>query len=233
MIKVLTTLVISLVIVRAVKAELIFQKQVSPELKAQVLSDIDFIKSLNADPNLPKNPATPLHQKIFGNLDGVNYETWLKDRVKQIGRDECGGGESVTACVIPFFSQNTLWITSNYIRFSMPTLVRASIILHEARHTETANKNWPHEECPTPFLDEKGDAVKGYFSGVLLEGKPACDKTSFGSYGSQVVWYYNLKKSCKSCSEKVLLDAEIFGADTMKRMIDKKVKLELKNDLGL
>jgi hypothetical protein len=104
------------------------------------------------------------------------------------------------------------------------------VIIHEARHTEDGMGNWPHVKCPTPFLDEQGKEITSIWSGAKLQGERACDDSKYGSYATATVFLKNIAKCCKSCNEKVKMDAEIYGTDQLKRITNSIYKKEMIED---
>ena len=64
-----------------------------------------------------------------------------------------------------------------------------------------------------------------------LAGEPACDSTPFGSYGSSTILLKNVQKFCKSCTEKVKMDAGMYADDQLKRVTDAQAKESIKRDL--
>ena len=200
-----------------------FDRSVSPETQAQITSDLKIAFSAEG------KAASPLHRQIFGEIKGSDYEKYFSDRIHKISAMDCGGGKGVVACVAPGFfgyGADIMYITKNYLTYDMPQVTRISVVYHEARHTEGKHGFWPHVNCPKPFLDDQGDPVKSIISGVDLSGLPACDKTAMGSYGSATIMLLNLAKSCTSCTEKLKTDAEMYGLDQLKRIVDKQA-LEL------
>src|ERR1700745_4080636 len=53
-------------------APLKFDSNVPADLKTQILADFTFIGSIRSD-----SQATPMHQQIFGAVDGTNYLGWF------------------------------------------------------------------------------------------------------------------------------------------------------------
>ncbi len=205
--------------------KLSFDSDVPKEVQDQMLADLAFVQTIRGD------SASKLHQKIFGNLDGASYGNFFKSRVFSIGLDDCGMGKAV-ACVIPFEDPSKMWLTKNFIGFSHPQIARLMIVFHEARHTESRHMHWPHAICPTPFQDAQGKDKLSIWTGAILEGEPACDQTVFGSYGSSAIMLKNIQKHCTNCSEKVKMDAGLYGDDQMGRLIDAKAKADMDADLG-
>ena len=205
-------------------AGLQFDPEVQPALKKQIMDDFAFIQSIKS------NDASPMHQKVFGTVDGTNYFKWFNKRVFSVGLDDCGSPTAV-ACVIIMYS-NKIWMTPNYTKFNHPQISRLSVIYHEARHTEEENGNWSHANCPVPFKDSRGNDMHSIWTGALLEGKPACDITAFGSYGSATIFLKNIAKNCSNCSEKVKADADLYGNDQLGRITDPQSKKNMISDFG-
>jgi hypothetical protein len=223
-------------------------------VKSYVLSIVLFFQvsalAYEFDPSLPKAVAnqmsqdlafmnsiegghvTPLHQGIFGKMDGAGYKQFFESRVRRIGYNACGGGNAV-ACVIPSLSSSSIWITNNYIKFSHPQISRLMVVYHETRHTEVKNGNWMHADCPIPFLDENGNEMKSIWTGARLAGEAACDSTPLGSYGSSTILLKNISLHCDNCNEKVKMDAGIYADDQLGRVTDPTAKADMKRDFTL
>ncbi len=202
-----------------------FDSNVPKEIQQQITQDLDAIKTIGGE------KSSPLHQKIFGKVDGPAYVQFFESRVKGVGMNSCGGGNAV-ACVIPFFDSTKIWLTKNYTQFSHPTIAKMMVVFHEARHTERQNGNWGHATCPTPFLDADGSEMKSIWTGASLAGQPACDVTPLGSYGSSTIMLKNIEKFCTNCTEKMRMDAGIYSADQLKRVTDAKAKAEMIQDFA-
>lgn len=201
-----------------------FDSDVPADVRKQMEEDLVFMTGLTG------GDGTPMHQQVFGAVDGKQYEAFFNDRVKEIGIQDCGNPNAV-ACVSPFMDPSKMWITENYIKFSHPQIARLQVVYHEARHTEVKNGNWSHARCPRPFRDENGKDHKSIWTGAPLAGEPACDKTPFGSYGSSVILLKNVERSCTNCTDKVKTDAGIYGDNQFIRIIDKKARADMKKDL--
>ncbi len=200
-----------------------FDRKMPSEVKQEILKDLSFMSSIEG-----RSPSA-LHQEIFGLMNGDNYNQFFKDRVKKFGLSTCGSKNSV-ACVIPWVT-NTVYLTENYTKFKHPQIARLLVLYHEARHTEGHNRNWPHAKCPQPFNDENGQARTSIWTGASLAGAPGCDSSYKGAYGSTVVLMKNIALNCENCSEKVLMDAEIYADDQLIRVTDPKAKEDILNDL--
>jgi hypothetical protein len=201
-----------------------FDNDVPANIKAQMLDDLNFVGTIQG------SQASPLHQQIFGQVNGATYSQFFSSRVQSVGMNGCGDGNAV-ACVIPMEDSSKIWLTQNYIKFSHPQIARLMVVFHESRHTEDANNNWPHATCPTPFLDKDGSDMKSIWTGAALAGEPACDETPFGSYGSSMIMLKNISKFCTNCSDKVKMDAGIYADDQFKRLIGQDAISQVTQDL--
>lgn len=201
-----------------------FDNDVPADIQKQMTEDFSFIGSIQG------NGASALHQQIFGQVDGATYQKFFTDRVTAVGLNSCGNGGAV-ACVIPMIDSSKIWLTQNYIKFSHPQIARLMVVFHESRHTEDANSNWPHATCPTPFLDKNGNDMKSIWTGLALQGQPACDVTPFGSYGSSMIMLKNVQKFCSNCTDKVKMDAGIYADDQFGRVIDAGAISQIQKDL--
>lgn len=201
-----------------------FDSDVPTDIKNQMIGDLQFINTIQG------GTASSLHNQIFGDVDGATYTRFFESRVTAIGLNDCGSPNAV-ACVIPFLDPSKMWITQNFIKFSHPQIARTMVVFHEARHTETKNGFWGHATCPTPFVDENGKEIRSIWTGAALAGEPACDVTPFGSYGSSMIMLKNIQKFCKSCTDKVKMDAGLYADDQFKRVIDPNAIKAIRDDL--
>ena len=200
-----------------------FDSDVPEAIKIQMLNDLRFIGSIQG------NKASPLHRKIFGEVDGKNYTQFFESHVRGVGMDNCGDSKAV-ACVIPFMNPRKMWLTPNFTNFTHPAIARLMILFHEARHTESGHGHWSHATCPEPFLDVDGNDMKSIWTGSSLAGYPACDETPLGSYGSSTIMLKNIEKRCTNCSEKVRLDAGIYADNQFGRIIDDEAREQMSAD---
>ncbi|MFM6927840.1 MAG: hypothetical protein ACKOX6_05210 [Bdellovibrio sp.] len=221
-------IIFSLLLVGSLAAQAIptFSKDISPEMKQQILQDLDFVKAIDG------NGSSAFYKQIFSrnNLNGNDLMAFFDQRISSFGRDNCGGGPAVAACVIPWMKSSTMWITPNYEKNNMPQIYRVSIIFHESRHTEVNNGSWSHATCPTPYLDDNGKDIVGIISGTKMQGLAACDNTPIGAYGMQAVLLKNIEKNCSTCNDKMKMDAQIFGDDGIYRISNLTARQQLKND---
>ena len=201
-----------------------FDTDVPADIQTQMTTDLGFMNGIQG------SATSPLHQQIYGSVSGTDYAKFFSSHVTAVGLNDCGDKNAV-ACVIPFFDSSKMWITQNYIKFSHPQVARLMVVFHEARHTEDAQSNWPHANCPTPFLDDAGHDMVSIWTGASLAGRPACDSTPFGSYGSSTILLKNLSKNCSNCSEKVKLDAGMYADDQIGRITSAQAKSDIKKDI--
>jgi len=202
-----------------------FDSDVPADIQAQMLADLKFVGTIQG------GAGTPLHRQIFGAVDGATYTKFFNSRVASVGMNDCGDANAV-ACVIPFEDASKMWLTQNYIKCSHPQIARLMVVFHESRHTETQNDNWPHANCPTPFLDADGKDMKSIWTGASLAGEPACDVTPFGSYGSSTIMLKNVQKFCTNCTDKVKMDAGLYADDQLGRITDDGAKKQMQDDFA-
>ncbi len=197
-------------------------------VRQQLTEDLEFVGTL-------QGRGTPaLFQEIFSSpaLNGAELLSFFNERVQLVNMDDCGGGPAVGACVRPYVDPSVMWLTQNYVTFDIPRIFRLSVVFHEARHTEVTNDFWHHATCPVPYRDESGNDIVGIISGTKMEGQAACDLTPYGSYGLQAVFLKTIEKTCSNCSDKVLMDAQLFGDDTLKRISDVNVRKSMRDALN-
>lgn len=221
-----TLLVLAITASGLIAQAIAYDSDVPADIKAQMESDLGFMNGIQGS-----GQQTAMHKQIFGEVSGVSYQSFFESRVTGLGMNSCGGGMAV-ACVIPYMDSSKMWLTQNFVKFSHPQIARLMVVYHESRHTENDNGNWPHDTCPTPFLDEQGKDMISIWTGAKLEGEPACDSTAFGSYGSSTILLKNVAKYCSNCSDKVKMDADIYATDQLGRIDSPDVKKSMLADFN-
>ena len=204
---------------------LTYDSDVPAAIQTQMADDLAFMNQIQG------SGQTKLHKQIFGAVDGKTYQNFFETRIQSVGLDDCGGGKAV-ACVMPFSDPNKMWLTPNFIKFSHPQIARMMVVYHESRHSESAHSNWPHDTCPTPFLDENGKTMVSIWTGATLAGEPACDSTPLGSYGSSTILLKNVSLNCSNCSAKVKMDADLYATDQLGRIDKASVKAAMIADFN-
>ncbi|MFI5361060.1 MAG: hypothetical protein ACHQ49_03735 [Elusimicrobiota bacterium] len=202
---------------------MVFDADVPEDIQKQMRADMAFIGGIKG------GAGTPLHQKIFGAVDGATYVNFFETRVTGIGMNDCGSGKAV-ACVIPFQDPSKMWLTQNFVKFDHPAIARMMIVFHESRHTESQNGNWMHATCPDPWNDAEGKPVVSVWTGATLAGEAACDSTPLGSYGSSTIMLKNISKSCTNCTDKVRMDAGFYSDNQLGRITDEGAHQEMVED---
>ena len=172
-----------------------FGEEVPAKIRTQVTQDLKTVSSFKS------NTTSELHKEIFGEVEGKNYMEWLESRITRIGLNDCGSDGKAVACVIPFLGASKIWLTKNYTELDHPMIAKVSVLYHEARHTETENGHWSHARCPTPFKNESGKDVTSLWTGAKLQGRPSCDKTPYGSYGSALIMLIG-PRLCRAASPR-------------------------------
>jgi hypothetical protein len=171
-----------------------YAREVPASVRQTIDADLNFLYSFEL------SGQTPLHSEIFGQARGTAYKQFFEKYVKEIGFHDCGDGTSV-ACAFPGSDSDKIFLTAHYL--SSPktnSVTRLSSLFHETRHLDSNSANWPHEMCPTPFLDEQGKDIIGIVSGLKMEGLEACDWSVYGSYAITAIMFYNIARFCSNCS---------------------------------
>ncbi len=192
------------------------------ETKIQIQNDLNYMFSIEVQ------KQTTFHEKIFGPFNKNSYKIFIEDRIREIVFGNCS--RNAIAC-FETGSPNRIYIDENYIKFSHPQIARLILIFHEARHTEYAKGNWDHDSCPNPFLDEAGREILSIWTGARLAGERGCDSTAFGSYGLSTILLKNISQFCTNCTEKVKMDADIYGIDQLLRIPQADIKKSILQDI--
>ena len=224
-----STLSLSLLVATGARAQptFTFAPNMPPSLKNQIAGDLNFLESIEG------TGATPLHQRIFGQgaIAGSAYLDFFSARITGFRVDL----NPTNKVAVAYNRQglNKLFLTPNFIKNDIPQVMRITVFLHEARHSERQHGFWSHSNCPDPYLDREGKLVRSIMTGIILSGEAACDKTAFGAYGIQAIALKNIQAFCANCTDKVKMDAGLYGDnDIDSRIIDSAAKQTLTNDLG-
>ena len=207
---------------------LTFNGDVPAAVQNQMMGDLQMVQQLQGN-----GSGTPIYQYMFARpLNGQNMMQFFTSRIQNVGLNDCGGG-AAAACVRPNVDNHTMWLTPNFVNLPIPQIYRVSIVFHESRHTEIANGYWSHVICPTPFKDAQGNDIRGIISHVLMQGLPACDVTPYGAYALQAELLKNIQMFCSNCTDKLKMDAKLFGDDTVNRMSDPRALQALSKDVQI
>ena len=225
----LAILTLNLLLAEAAKAEsnLTFDSAMPAALRTQIEGDLGFLKSITG------SGATPLHQQFFGQgaIAGAGYMEFFSARITGFRVDMHPADKLAVAYNRHGVSK--LFITPNFIKNDIPQVMRITVFLHEARHSEKNHGYWSHAHCPSPYLDSNGEVVRSILTGIDISGAPACDTTAFGAYGIQAIALKNIQVFCTNCSAKVKMDAGIYGDNHIdSRIIDPAAKKTLLSDVS-
>ncbi len=215
--RVFTGVVSLFAVVIANAAGIEFDSNVPVSLKVQVEGDLRFLDSVR------NSRVSKLHRDIFGSAKPGEYANWFHSRVDYFGYGDCGGSSSAVACV-QGRSDRKIWVTRNYVEIEHPQVARVMTLYHEARHTESDRRNWPHSRCPIFYKQ------KSIWTGGSLNWHFACDRTEYGSYGSASILLNNVSRFCANCSEKVRSDGAIYSNDQIRRITKKAAFLRIQSD---
>jgi hypothetical protein len=202
-----------------------FDSSVPAKTREQLLNDLEFIKTVQG------TKISPLHRQVFGEMTGANYYSYFDSRVKSVAFDASMSGGAV-AYVSPFIDSTQMVLTKNFTQFDHPQIARLMVVFHEARHTERQSGFWMHAVCPVPFKDANGNDIKSIWTGMPLAGEDGCDDHAVGAYGSTVVMLKNIETQCESCTEKVKMDAALYGNDQMNRVTNRSARDQIEKDLN-
>ncbi len=202
-----------------------FDPSVPAKTREQLVNDLEFIKTVQGA------KASALHRQVFGEMTGANYYSYFDSRVKSVAFDGSMSGGAV-AYVSPFVDATQMVLTKNFTQFDHPQIARLMVVFHEARHTERQSGFWMHAVCPVPFKDSNGNDIKSIWTGMPLAGEDGCDDHAVGAYGSTVVMLKNIETQCESCSEKVKMDAALYGNDQMNRVTNRSARDQIEKDLN-
>lgn len=200
-----------------------------PAISAQIPADKQLMlkKDLAQMNSLEgSGSGTPLFQEYFGgHYDGGIMTRFLISRVENFNFDSCDDDEeSVPACTVPGLGSR-IFLSAGYNN-QLSSIYRISTLLHEARHIE-AKKFQYHSVCGS---DQE---VTSRLTGKSMAGKPACDSSSNGAYGVQIVFLGNTALHCKNCSEAVRKEAASIARELLPRISNPKERAKLKQDLNL
>lgn len=177
----------------------------------QVRSDLSFLFSIKS------TMSSDLHLEVFGGTNGAAYQTFLESRIKVIRRSNSGA--SVFAFSVDGY-RDAIAVTSKF--FELPQILRVAVLMHEARHSESAHTFWKHIACPSPYLDEDGKEMKSAMDNdASLSGQvQACDADSKGSYGISALLLKNIAENCENCDSDLKNQAKALYLDIRKRISD-------------
>ena len=158
--------------------------------------------------------ASPAHKEIFHSdkISGAAYCQFIQsNNIKRISYDpKMSLGEN---CYYSIFTDE-IFVGDQY--FHTSRVQRLSSLFHEASHATVPT----HTYCPSPFLDEKGEIVRGVVSKVDLSGLKACDEKGDGAYGVEAVWLSAVATSCTSCGYDMRQEAALLVPYSLIRILD-------------
>lgn len=204
-----------------------FDGNIPESLRRQVLEDLEFLASRKGE------KGSETFYEIFDQtiFDGSRLLEFFNRRVRKVAVDSDPRDPSLIAYIKINGDPSVIWLKASYTSFDMPQIFRVSLLLHESRHTEIDDGFWLHPNCPTPFVDSQGRDIVGALSGEKIEGRDACDHSSYGSYGAQATFLKHIDKVCSNCSEKQKLDARLYSEDAVARILDPEMQQMLRDEL--
>jgi hypothetical protein len=181
-------------------AHAIFTMSSDPQaLAAKQTIESDF----NAVSQFSFSNVSPLFQKIFDGQEAADVTRFFLKRVTSFSWDP-----SLTDIILASASPGTTHITVGpaLLNSSIPQVYRISTFIHEARHNES--KRWGHVPCKSDYSFKLDDIV---FPETRLAQALFCDRYANGAYGVQYVFLRAIVNSCTNCTEKMKLDAKLYG----------------------
>ncbi len=197
-----------------------FDEDVPEATRRQMTNDLAFVEAISG------SGASPLHQRIFGAVDGPSYLRFFSSRVRSVGMSAPAPAEMLAA-VDPEKAPGQMLLNRSYVDSEMPEIQRVAIMFHEARHLENSRDHWAHAVCPGVLTD-----LDGHKWETNLAGKRGCDTTPIGGYGLSLVMLRNIERYCGNCSGKVILDAGLFADKISTRIADEAARQALRDDFS-
>jgi hypothetical protein len=168
-------------------------------LAAQQTIESDF----NAVSQFSFSNVSPLFQELFDGQEASDVTRFFFKRVTSFSWDP-----SLTGNILASAAPGTTHITVGPALFdsSIPQIYRISTLIHEARHNES--KRWGHVGCNSDYTFKLDGIV---FPETRLAHTYACDRSAKGAYGIEYVFLRAIVNSCTNCTEKMKLDAKLYG----------------------
>jgi len=191
-------------------------------LRRQADSDLAFARTLRGP------DASPLHRKLFGDspLDGGLYEAFFKARVTHLrGAGVLTGCADAIAC---HGAMKTVRLTERYADPRLPQIVRLSLLLHEARHSDDGS--YDHFTCSSKLQGPDGRPLRSPYLDVEVGGLRACDEDPLGAYGVQIVMLRNVQRFCETCEPEVKAEARRYADFLMNLVVSEEARRELASD---
>lgn len=194
----------------------------SPALRRQADSDLEWGRSLRGA------EASPLHRKLFGDspLDGRLYEAFFKQRVTRLAK--AGTFTGCAGAIACHGAWKTVRLTEKYADPRLPQVVRLSLLLHEARHSDDGSHD--HFVCPGSIRGPDGGPLRSPYLDVEVGGLRACDEEPLGAYGLQIVMLRNIQRYCGNCEPAVKTEAGRYADFLMNLIRSEEARRELLAD---
>lgn len=176
--------------------------------------DQKLVSSINFLANTKGDMTSSLHYIFFGgNVSGETYCDYLKSKIKNIEYFDFNGEWALARN-----NWGSIQMSETLLR-DFDTVQIASVLIHEAFHSNYGNGYNGHVICPETFPIEK------------YRGIEACDDQAFSSYGAQYTWAMNLLKSCSNCTQSEKKSLEKVALWGIERIISDSAKKELVEDI--
>ena len=99
----------------------VFDAFIPIELQMQIRADLAFIQAVQG------NEASPLHQQVFGPVNGLAYLQFFTSRVKAISLDSSDDPGGMVY-MRPFVDHPKMFLTPNYTKFNPPQIARLMLL---------------------------------------------------------------------------------------------------------
>jgi hypothetical protein len=178
------------------------------KVELNVKSAIKFLKRIKGK----KNRSSRLHRKILkGRVLGDTYCSFISKRIKEINYSE-----SRKMSIVNWGG----YVALGDVVIGMHYATLATLLLHEASHTNLDEDGYRHAYCPNNFKEERN------------AGKLNCDRRAASPYGLQYVFSGNLKKFCLNCTQVELDEVSKIGKQGYSRIISHRARWKLYKDLN-
>lgn len=185
----------------------------------------DLEADLKALSKISGKQVSKLNYEVFKSSESLNGEDYLKYFLERVDHIRLSPDQSSDAVASYNDQTMTMYIGKNYLK--APAVARMTTLIHEAAHWGDMRG---HAYCPTPFLDENGKDRVSEFSGVKLEGKPACAERFADAYVTEFIFLKNVYMYCLNCTDKMKSQAKFYADKVLIRVVDLKIQEVLAKD---
>ncbi len=168
--------------------------------------------------NLQFARTSALEKRFFGH----GFHAYLKKNVREIA-SEGPLGQSCHGALICSGGSGTIFISPRFWKIGLPTVIQASMLIHEVRHLE----GFTHQECLSPALRK----LRTPYGHQLVYGTQECDDSWDGANGAQIIFLGNIERFCLNCTAEDKSNAKKFKDFLLNLMTQPKMRDVLNEDL--